>query len=161
MSHQVLACGIVDGQSAMKQLQKRKEFHPWKKQTFIKTKVNSYFIFLRRLAAVKKWCACRWIMPKMIIWWCFATGTVIFCENRFRWKTRQKASPILMSKSHASVAGVVYKRSTFFSVVKMPIHLPKTLLALYEAKVMWLPMSMRMTPKSSVSICKPAPTASI
>jgi hypothetical protein len=28
MSHQVFACGIVDGQSAIKQLQKRKEFHP-------------------------------------------------------------------------------------------------------------------------------------
>jgi hypothetical protein len=30
-----------------------------------------------------------------------------------------------------------------------------------EAKALWLPMSMRMTPKSSVSICKRAPTESI
>jgi hypothetical protein len=27
MSHQAFTCGIINGQSAMKQLQKRKEFH--------------------------------------------------------------------------------------------------------------------------------------
>ncbi len=50
------------------------------------------------------------------------------------------------------------KRSMSSLVVKMPIHLPKTLSVRYEAKVFLLPMLMRMTPKSSVGMCKPAPT---
>ena len=93
---------------------------------------------------------------------------VMFCNGHgdilrkpFSVKSRQKASHTSMTRSSVPVASVVSKKSTSFLVVRMPTHLPKILSVRYEARVFWLPMLMRMTPKRSVGMSKPALIESI